>query len=91
MTKIVTTLTLDEGLIKTLKTKKINISGLVNDFLVSYLNEQIPDLELKQMKEEIMNQEAKCLRLKEKLKIMEEEEKHKIAERGIPFKFGNQY
>jgi len=81
-------ITLDAEIILELRKRKENISGVINSFLVNYLElnkKKIPD-KIEQLKEDILKNKAE-LALKEK--TLKELNKKEINERGIPFKIGN--
>jgi post-segregation antitoxin (ccd killing protein) len=84
MAKSITTLSIDEGLIKMLRARRINISGLVNDFLKTFVGETEND-SLKQAQKDFLESQARFLMIKEKRELEKKIEKAKMEEEGIPF------
>ena len=87
-----TNITLDTNVLLAIRERKINISGLINEYLKEFLNLKAEknEVKLEQLNSEILKQETEIL---EKKKIREETEKeiekHKgeiIDERGILWK-----
>ena len=70
MVKRNTTLCIDEGLIANLKTKEVNISKLVNDFLDRYCKIEKEKFNERKVEQEIQETEAKIMSMKNKLEEM---------------------
>ena len=93
MAKKVITITIDEGVYQTLRSKGENISGLINDYLITYSGVSREELEKKKVIKELEKKKAELAVLEDNLvKIQEKEEekkKEEIKRLGVPFKIDN--
>jgi hypothetical protein len=76
--KTTTTLTIDADLMAQIRLKRLNLSNLVNSYLQVFLNsKELKDTKIKDVERKIIEQEAKALKLKDKLIALKELEKKK--------------
>lgn len=89
MSKIKTNLTIDEGLIKTLKAQDVNISALVNEFLQNYVEINPIQKKREELERELSKTQAKVIKLQEQIAKLKKQEIKAELERGIKIKIGD--
>ena len=89
MGKKVITLTIDEGIYQTLRSRNENISGLVNNFLLTYSGISKEELEKSRAIKALMKKKAEIRVLEDNLERIEKQEKETEKEKGVVIKIGN--